>query len=103
MPAQNYWHQADDIFKCILLNENYYILIQFLLKFISQGPIDKKSSLAEVTAWRLISAKPLPKPMMTQPTDAPDSSELNFGNAIDEAAGHIYLTIHRMKTLVSGG
>ena len=31
---------ADDIFKCIFLNENDYILIQISLKFVPNGPID---------------------------------------------------------------
>ena len=32
---QNGWHHADNIFKCILVNEKYYILIQISLKIFS--------------------------------------------------------------------
>ena len=31
---------ADDIFKCILLNENVLILIKISLEFIPKGPIN---------------------------------------------------------------
>ena len=36
---------ADDIFKCILLNENDRIQIQISLKFIPGGPIDNNPAL----------------------------------------------------------
>ena len=61
---------ADDIFKCIFLNENYQIPLQILLKLVPGCPIDKKSSLVQVMAWRRTGEKPLPEPMMTQFTDA---------------------------------
>ena len=31
---------ADDIFKCIFLNENVWISIKISLKFVPKGPID---------------------------------------------------------------
>ena len=43
---------ADDIFKCIFLNENVKILIQISLKLVPGRPIDNKSALFEVMAWR---------------------------------------------------
>ena len=51
-PGQNGRHFADDIFKCIFLNENLCILIQISLKFVSKGPIDNKWALVQVMAWR---------------------------------------------------
>ena len=36
---------ADDIFKCIFLNENYKISIKSSLKFVPKGPIDNKPAL----------------------------------------------------------
>ena len=36
---------ADDILKCIFLNENHRILIQISLKFFSNGPIDNNPAL----------------------------------------------------------
>ena len=59
---------ADDIFKCIFLNENDTIHIQISLKFIPRGPIDNKPALVRVMAWRRIGDQPLL--MMTQFTDA---------------------------------
>ena len=46
---------ADDIFKCIFVNKNYRIPIQFSLTFVPRSPIDNK---------------PLPKPVLTQFIDA---------------------------------
>ena len=36
---------ADDIFKCIFLNENEKILIPISLKFVPDGPIDNNQAL----------------------------------------------------------
>ena len=60
---------ADNIFKCIFLNQNYKIPTQITLKFVSVSPIVNKPTLIQVMAWRRISAKPLPDCMMTQFTD----------------------------------
>ena len=56
---------ADDIFKCIFMNKNSCILIQFSLNLVSMGPIDNKAALVQVMAWRRTSDKPLPETMMT--------------------------------------
>ena len=61
---------ADDIFKCIILNENVRISIKISFKFVPKGPIDNKSALVQVMAWRRTGDKPLPEPMLTQFTDA---------------------------------
>ena len=61
---------ADDIFKCIFLNENGRIPIQISLKFDPRSPIDNKQVLVQLMAWRRIGDKPLSKPMMAQFTDA---------------------------------
>ena len=57
---------ADDIFKCIFLNENDRISIQISLKFVPRSPIHNKSALVQVMAWRQTGDKPLPEPMLTQ-------------------------------------
>ena len=56
---------ADDILKCIFLNENDRIPIQISLKFVPRSLIDNKAALVEVMAWRQTGAKPLPEPVMT--------------------------------------
>ena len=61
---------ADDIFKCIFLNENGKISIKISLTFVPRSPIDNKPALVQVMAWRRIGDKPLPEPMMAQFTDA---------------------------------
>ena len=42
---QNGPHFADDILKCIFLNENVLIPIEISLKFVSKGPIDNIPAL----------------------------------------------------------
>ena len=61
---------ADEIFKCIFLNENDRIQIQISLKFIHRSPIHNKPALVQLMAWRRIGDKPLPDLMMTHITDA---------------------------------
>ena len=61
---------ADDIFKCIFLNEIDKIPIQLSLKFVPRSPIDNKPALVQVMAWSRTGDKPLPVPMLTQFTDA---------------------------------
>ena len=41
---------ADDIFKCIFVNENDKISIQISRKFVPKGPIDNKQALVQVRA-----------------------------------------------------
>ena len=61
---------ADDIFKCIFLNENSRISIKSSLKFVPMSPIDNKPASIQIMAWRRKGDKPLPELMMAQFTDA---------------------------------
>ena len=65
-PRQNGRHFADDIFKCIFLNENVWISIKISLKFVPKGPINNIPALVQIMAWRRTGDKPLSEPMMTQ-------------------------------------
>ena len=69
-PGQNGVYFADDIFKSILLYENVTISIQFSLKFVPKHQIGNKSALSQVMACLLFGAKPLPKPLLSQFTNA---------------------------------
>ena len=62
-PRQNGRHFADDIFKCIFLNENVWIPIKISLKFVAQGPINNIPALVQIMAWRRPGDKPLSGPM----------------------------------------
>ena len=44
-PGQNDRHFADDIFRCILVNEEFCILIKISLKFVAKTPVDNISTL----------------------------------------------------------
>ena len=63
-PRQNGRHFADDIFKCIFLNENVWISIKISLKIVPKGPINSITALVQIMAWRHSGDKPLSEPMM---------------------------------------
>ena len=69
-PGQSGRHFADDILKCIFMNEKLYILIQISLKFAPGGPIDNTTALVQVMAWCRTGNKPLPESLLTRFTDA---------------------------------
>ena len=54
---------TDDNFKCTFVNENDRIPIRIWLKFVPRCPIDNKTALIQVMAWRWRGDKPLPEPM----------------------------------------
>ena len=69
-PRQNGRHFADDIFKCIFLNENVSIAIKISLKFVPKGQINNIPASVQIMAWRRPGDKPLSEPMMVSlPTD----------------------------------
>ena len=63
---QNGCHFADDIFKCISLNENVWIPIKISLKFLPRGPINNIPALVQIMAWRRPGDKPLSGPKMVR-------------------------------------
>ena len=63
-PRQNGRHFADDIFKCIFLNENVWIPVKISLKYVPKGPINNIPALVQIMAWRRSGDKPLSEPMM---------------------------------------
>ena len=63
-PRQNGRHFADDIFKCIFINENVSISIKISLNFIPKGPIKNIPALVQIMAWRRPGDKPLSEAMM---------------------------------------
>ena len=62
-PRQNGRQFTDDIFKCIFLNENAWILLKISLKFVPKLRINNIPSLVQIMAWRRPSAKPFSEPM----------------------------------------
>ena len=63
-PRQDGRHFPDDIFKCIFLNENVWILNKISLKFVLKGPINNIPALVQLMAWRRPGDKLLSEPMM---------------------------------------
>ena len=56
----------NNIFKCIFLNLNVFVLTEISQKFVPTVLIDNESSLVSVTVCCCVGVKLLPKPMMTQ-------------------------------------
>ena len=63
-PRQNGRHVSDDIFKCIFLNENFWISHKIWLKFVPKVWINKIPALVQIMAWHRPGDKPLSEPMM---------------------------------------
>ena len=63
-PRQNGRYKADDIFKCIFLNENVWFPTKISLKFVPKVPINNIQALVLIMAWRRPGDKPLSEPMM---------------------------------------
>ena len=62
-PRQNGRHFADDSFRYIFMNENVWIYIKILLKFVPEGRINNIPSLVQIMAWRRPGDKPLSEPV----------------------------------------
>ena len=60
IPRQNSNHIANDIFKCIILDENVLISLKISLKF----RINNFQALLQIMAWHLLGFKPLLEPMV---------------------------------------
>ena len=66
---QNDRHFADDISKCIFVNENIWIPIKVSLKCVPGDIINNIPALVKIMAWRRPGDKPSSEPMMaTLPT-----------------------------------
>ena len=65
-PRQNGRHFADDILKCIFLNENVWISINISMRFVPSGPINNVPTFVQVMAWRRPGDNPLSEPMMVR-------------------------------------
>ena len=63
-PWQNGRYFADDIFKCIFLNENARISLKISLKFVPKVWIDNIPALVQMMAWRRPGDEPLSAPRM---------------------------------------
>ena len=63
-PRQDGCHFPDDIFKCIFLNENAWILFTISLNFLPKGPINNIPALVQIMAWHQPGDKPLSEPRM---------------------------------------
>ena len=63
-PRQRRRHFADDIFRCISINENVLISFKMLLKFVPNVTNDNIPALSQIIAWRRPGKKPLSEPVV---------------------------------------
>ena len=61
---QNGRHFTDNIFKCIIFNKTFWIVIQISLKFVSKGPMTQ--IMAQIMAWCQTGDTSLTVPMMVK-------------------------------------
>ena len=64
--TQNGHHFADNIFKCIFLNENPWISFKISSKFVPKGPINNIPWLVQIMAWPRPGRKPLSAPLVVR-------------------------------------
>ena len=57
---------ADDIFRCIFVNEKFFIFIEISQKFVPKSPINNIRAIVQLMARRWIGDKPLSEAMLTQ-------------------------------------
>ena len=69
-PGQNGRHFADDMFKCIFLNENFWISNKISLKYVPWDLMNTMWALVQIMAWHHPGDRPLSEPTLTQFTDA---------------------------------
>ena len=62
--GQNGCHFPNDIFKCISVNENVWVLFKSLLQFVPRGPINNIAALVQIMACCRPGDKLLSEPMM---------------------------------------
>ena len=73
---------ADEIFRCIFVNEKICILIKISLKFVPRGPIDNNPALVQIMTWHRPGDKPLSEPMIVRlPTYVCLSELINWHSA----------------------
>ena len=65
-PIQNGSHLANNISKCIFMNENVGISITILLRFDPKGPINNIPALVQMMAWCRPGNNPLSESMMVR-------------------------------------
>ena len=62
-PIQYGWHFTNDIFKCIFLNKDIW-MINISLEFVPEDQINNIPALVQIMPWRRPDDKPLSVPMM---------------------------------------
>ena len=65
-PTQNGRHFADDIIKCIFLNETFRNSMNISQKDVYNGLINNISALVQIMTWRLVGDKLLSDPIIVR-------------------------------------
>ena len=97
-PRQNERHFADDIFKCIFINENVWCPIKISLKFVPWGLINNIPALVQIMAWRRPGDKPLSEPRMVR---LPTHLCVARPQWVNDVINHIQFTCKSMDEVLS--
>ena len=97
-PRQNGRHFADDIFKCISLNENSWILNKISLKYVPWGLINNMATLVRIMAWRRTGDKSLSEAMLVYCIDAymRHSASMSYMTLL-----LLYRILHRLHIVIT--
>ena len=76
---QNGRHFADNIFSCIFMNKNVWILIKISLKFVLKGSINNIPALVQIMVWRWPGVMPLSELMMVSLATHIGLNNLKYG------------------------
>ena len=96
-PRQNGRHFADDIFKCIFLNENVWISLKIALKFVPRVRINNIPTLVQIMAWRRSGDKPLCESILVSLPTHICVTRPQWVNGEIPVNAHIpYTTLHRL-------
>ena len=94
-PRQNGYHFPENIFKCIFLNENVWISLKVLLKYVSQDPFNNIPALVQMVAWCRPGDKPLSEPCMCHSASMIQTARSYFAKflmGLAKSAFYEYLT-----------
>ena len=89
-PRRNGPHFADDVFKCIFVNENVQIAIKISPEFVPKGPINNIPSSVQIMAWRRPGDKPLSEQVMFFVQQPPTHSNMYNKNCMYPFVNYMY-------------
>ena len=93
--TQNGRHFADDTFKRIFLNENFWISNKISLAYVLWGLLDNRAALVQIMACRRSRDKPLSGPRIVRVLTHICVTGRQWVNGVNEAEWRIWASVNR--------